>query len=197
MIYNFTGETKGKTSSALGTAFRALGYNKKVRAVFFMKHWNTSETEFIKKLGDEKLKGLFDIECYKAGDKDFIYIDKEFNNATLKEVKDTLKFGNVERKDEADVEKANRGLKKALSYLEEEPFLLILDELNCAIDFKLLDPGEVCVLLDKAREQGTHVIITGRGLHKEIQARSDLVTEMVKVKHPFDEGIYSVKGLDY
>lgn len=191
MIYNFCGETKGKTSSALGTVVRALGAQKRVRIVFFMKHWNTSETEFLK-----KMKELYDIDYYQSGDKDFIFA-ADITDATLKEAQGQLKFGNVEKRDDDDIEKARRGIKKAEKYLEESPFLLVLDELNYAVSFGLVGIDEARAFLATAREKGVHVVITGRDLHKELAKECDLITEMKKIKHPYDTGIYGVKGLDY
>lgn len=191
MIYNFCGETKGKTSSALGTMVRALGANQKVRAVFFMKHWNTSETEFLNKIKDN-----FDLDFVQSGDKDFIYA-KDVNHTTINAAQDKLKFGKIAELDDEDIKKANRGLIKAHQYLNEKPFLLILDELNYAISFGLFSLEEGIELLEIANRNETHIIITGKELHPELAKKCDLITEMKKIKHPFDKGKYAVKGLDY
>ncbi|RME31259.1 hypothetical protein D6789_03285 [Candidatus Woesearchaeota archaeon] len=193
VIYNFCGETKGKTSSALGTILRALGAGKKVRAVFFMKHWNTSETQFLRKI---KRLEEFDIDFFQSGDKDFIYVEG-VNKASLDEAQEQLRFGKVHERDLTDIEKAKRGLKKAQSFLAEKPFLLVLDELNYALQFGLIPYEDVEQLLDEADEQGVHVIITGKHVPARLKKRCDLVTEMKKIKHPFDKGIYGVRGLDY
>ncbi len=193
MIYNFCGETKGKTSSALGTILRALGAGKRVRAVFFMKHWNTSETQFLRKA--KRLED-FDIDFFQSGDKDFLYVPG-VNKTSLDDAQEQLRFGKVHERSLTDIEKAERGLKKAWSYLAERPFLLVLDELNYALQFGLLPIAEVERLLDEANAQGVHVVITGKHAPKRLQQRCDLITEMKKVKHPFDAGVYGIKGLDY
>lgn len=192
MIYNFFGETKGKTSTALGTVMRALGGEKKVRIIFFMKHWTTGETEFLKKLNNVS----FDVEFFQSGDKDFIWIDG-INGETLKEAQDELEWGKVVEADISDTEQARRGMHKAWEYLEEKPFLLVLDELNYAVSFGLIEIEKAKELLREAKLQGTHVVITGKELHPGLAEMSDLITEMKKHKHPFDEGIHAVKGLDY
>ena len=113
MIYNFCGETKGKTSSALGTITRALGHGKRVRVVFFMKNWETSETSFLQRLAD--LPGRpFDIGFYKSGDNDFIFVDEQTNHTTMENAKRQLKFGRVHEKDKEDVRHAQMGYMKAL-----------------------------------------------------------------------------------
>jgi cob(I)alamin adenosyltransferase len=193
MIYNFCGDTKGKTSSALGTVMRALGAGKPARIVFFMKHWNTSENEFLKKL---KKNDEFDIDFCQSGDKDFIYV-KDINKTTLKQAQNQLEWGKVEKRDLTDIEKAQRGMKRAWKYLEDEPFLLVLDELNYAVTFGLIKLAEAKELLEKATEAKTHIIITGKDLHPELGKMCDLITEMKKIKHPYDDGVHAVKGLDY
>ncbi|MBR9701211.1 cob(I)yrinic acid a,c-diamide adenosyltransferase [Candidatus Woesearchaeota archaeon] len=194
MIYNFCGETKGKTSSALGTVLRALGHGQKVRIVFFMKHWQTSESNFLDKIGN--VPG-FDVAYYKAGDNDFIFVDEETNHATMTQVKRQLKFGNVHEKDEADIKAAQMGYMKAVSFLEEGPFLLVLDEINLTTAFGLLSVGQVRNIVETAKSRDVHVILTGRNPPEELLKLSDLITRMEKVKHPFDKGVYAVKGLDY
>ena len=192
MIYNFFGETKGKTSTALGTVMRALGGEKRVRIIFFMKHWTTGETEFLKKLNNVS----FDVEFFQSGDKDFIWVDG-VNGETLKEAQDELEWGKIVEADISDTEQAKRGMYKAWEYLEEKPFLLVLDELNYAVSFGLIEIEKAKELLRAAKLQGTHVVITGKALHPELAEMSDLITEMKKHKHPFDEGIHAIKGLDY
>ncbi len=196
MIYNFCGETKGKTSSALGTVLRAMGHGQKVRLIFFMKNWQTSETTFFEKL-DKVPSHPFDVKFYKSGDKDFIFVDEKTNNTTLENAKLQLQFGDVKEKDMEDIKAAQMGYMKAISYLNENPFLLVLDEINMAASFGLISSSQVRNLIEKARDKKVHLVLTGRNPPDEILKHSDLVTEMKKVKHPFDEGVYAVKGLDF
>lgn len=193
MIYNFCGNSKGKTSTALGTIVRALGHGRKVRVVFFMKHWNTSESAFFEKL--QKFPGTFDIQFYKAGDDDFIFLEE--TSISMDEAKKKLQFGKLEERNEEDLKKAQMGYMKALSYLNEGPFLLVLDEILYAAEFGLIGIQQIRHLIDTAREKDVHLIITGKTSPEEITKLSDLVTEMHKVKHPFDKGVFAVKGLDY
>jgi cob(I)alamin adenosyltransferase len=194
MIYNFHGNSKGKTSTALGTVLRALGHGQSVRIVFFMKHWNTSETQFFEKL--QRIPASpFDIQFYKAGDDDFIF--KGNTDISMDDAKRKLQFGKLEEKDDEDLRKAQMGYMKALSYIKENPFLVVLDEILYAVEFSLVGEQQVRHLIDTAREFGVHLVITGKNSTEELTKLSDLATEMRKVKHPFDQGVYAVKGLDY
>lgn len=194
MIYNFHGENKGKTSTALGTIVRALGYGKAVRVVFFMKHWKTSETDFFEKL--QRLPATpFDISFYKAGDDDFIF--KGNTDISFDEAKHKLQFGKLDEKNEDDLKRAQMGYMKALSFIKEKPFLTVLDELLYCVEFGLITVHQVRHLIETAREYDVHLVITGKESPEEITKLCDLATEMVKIKHPFDKGIYAVKGLDY
>lgn len=193
MIYLFCGLTKGKTSSALGTVVRALGHEKKVRIVFFMKNWKTCEVDFLEKLP----KPAFDVEFYKSGDNNFVFVDKDTNHITLLGAQKQLKFGKITEKDLKDIEQAQQGYAKALSYLQEKPFLLVLDEILVCAEFGLLTWEQIENIMDLAKAEGVHLVVTGRQTTENITKKADLVTIMTKVKHPFDKDIFAVKGLDY
>ena len=73
--------------------------------------------------------------------------------------------------------------------------VLVLDEVNNAVKDKLIDIKQLTNLINKRGK--THLILTGRGAARSLLAGADLVTEMKKIKHPFDKGIKAVRGLDY
>ncbi len=89
---------------------------------------------------------------------------------------------------------AKKALKKAGELIKRVE-VLVLDEVCKAVEDGLVEVGEVASLINQ-REK-THVILTGRGKIKELVEAADLVTEMKKIKHPFDKGIKAIKGLDY
>ena len=74
--------------------------------------------------------------------------------------------------------------------------LIILDEINYAISYKMLDPEQVVAKL-KQRPEMVHVILTGRNAHPLIVESADLVTEMREVKHPYQKGILAQRGIEY
>jgi len=74
--------------------------------------------------------------------------------------------------------------------------LVILDEINYTISYKMLDAQKVAEAL-KGRPAHVHVICTGRNAHPAILELADLVTEMKEVKHPYSKGILAQRGIDY
>lgn len=169
LIYVFTGGGKGKTSAAIGIAVRAAGHDKRVAIFQFMKE-----------------------EAPKKGELSAL---RTFKNVKI------LRFGHSSLNKSFDVdktkEKINEGLELAKVMLENEQIdVLLLDELNLALDAKLVDFKTVEELL-KYKDKNIDIIITGRNAPEEIINRADLVTEMKKIKHPFDKGVKAKKGLDY
>ena len=74
--------------------------------------------------------------------------------------------------------------------------LLVLDELNSAISTGMVPLEQVLSFLD-SRPEGLEVVITGRDPHPELQARADYITEMKKIKHPFDRGANAREGVEW
>lgn len=167
-----TGNGKGKTTAALGTAIRACGYGKKVIMIQFIK--GTIKSGEI--IAAEKLFPLLTIVpvgrgFYKIrGD---IATESEHYNAA---------------------QEALNLAKKAIH--SGKYFLVILDEINVAIKLKLVALDDVLELID-TKPLEVHLFLTGRGAHKEIKKRANLVTEMRTIKHPYDAGITAQKGIDY
>lgn len=166
-VYVYTGEGAGKTTNALGLALRCLGHGYKVVIIQFLKWWkNTGEYKFRKKMPSN-------YEIYQFGRRGWIGLK------------------NLSEKDKALSRKAlNLARKKA----KEKPRLLVLDEINLALDCKLLDVKEVIEFL-KTVPKETSVVLTGRHAPRELVEFADFVNEVIDVKHP-DE-IPTVKGIQY
>ena len=168
-IHVYTGDGEGKTTTALGLALRAVGHGYRVVVVQFM-------------------KGRKDIGEYLI--KDRLY--PEYN---------IYQFGKEELVDlssptDEDKRLANEGLKFAKNALKQKPKLLILDEINLALAIGLLKINDVLKLLSEIPDE-TVVVLTGRSAPKEIIDIADLVTEMKKIKHPFEEGVSAREGVEY
>ena len=169
LVYVFTGDGKGKTSAALGMAVRAVCAGLKVAWISWYKgnSWPISE---------KKLPRFLEIDMYFLG-KGF-YISRK-NSALKSEHK----------------EAALTALRKANQILKAGQYdLLVCDEINNLVKDGLLTIGEIKEMV-KARGK-THLVMTGRNAPKEIIKPADLITEMKKIKHPYDQARLAVKGLD-
>lgn len=169
LIQVFTGSGKGKTTAALGEALRACGHNYKVLVVQFM-------------------KGQIDYGEVKIASKIPNLDLKQFGLPTF------VKKGEPSRE---DLRLAQEGFLFAKSAIENKKYdMVILDEVNVAIDYGLLGLEEVLTLL-KERPDGVEIILTGRYAPKEIIEIADLVSNIEEVKHPYQKGIPARKGVEW
>ena len=164
-----TGNGKGKTTAALGTAMRAVGSKFKVFMVQFIKgSWDYGELHVV-----EKLRPYLEIKPMGEG---FTWETK-----------------NKER----DTEVAHKAWEFCKGLIKKnEHDLLIFDEINNALDYGYLDVNDVVETL-KNKPEEMHIILTGRGAPPELIDAAHLVTEMREIKHPFHEGIYAQKGIEF
>ncbi len=168
LIQVYTGNGKGKTTAALGLAIRMLGYGYKVAIIQFMKGWEYGEEYFFTNIDNCLLR--------KFGRREFV---------------------NKESPAEIDVKLAEEGWDFAKRVIEKKEYqLVILDELNVALDFKLLSVQDVVDFL-KHRPEGIEIVITGRYAPEEILDMADLVSEIEEYKHPYKRGISARKGIEY
>jgi len=167
-----TGNGKGKTTAALGTALRACGYGHKVLMVQFVKGpWKSGEQLVAPRLAPE-------FEFVKTG-------------------KGFFKIMGDRLPEEEHKEAARLGFEFAREKILSGAYdLVILDEINNAVADGLLPIEPLLELLD-GKPPGLHLILTGRNAHAEVVRRAHLVTEMVEVKHPFQEGLLAQKGIDF
>jgi cob(I)alamin adenosyltransferase len=169
LIQVFTGNGKGKTSAALGSVLRAAGHGLKVFIVFFMKG-NYPYGEF------SSLPRLPGVEVASFGLRCLV----DPNNVNPEEI-----------------EQAKLALKTAREAMLSGKYdMVVLDEVNVAVYFKLITLDDVIKLIE-AKPPGVELILTGRYAEAAVIERADLVTEMVKVKHPYDRGVKARKGIEY
>jgi cob(I)alamin adenosyltransferase len=168
-IQVYTGLGKGKTTAALGLALRAAGQGLKVYIIQFMKGWpNYGELAIVDKLPNITLRQFGRPE----------FVDKD-------------------NPDQEDIRQAHQALDHARQViLGGQQDLVILDEVNVALDFGLIGLAEVLGLLD-AKPEKVELVLTGRYAHPDVVKRADLVTEMLDIKHPYAEGIGGRKGIEY
>lgn len=172
LILVITGYGKGKTTSALGMALRAVGYNMKVCIIHFMKgDMYSGEIDGVKRLSPN-------IELHLTG-KGFCGI-----------------MGNPYpwKEHRANAQDAIQLAQEKI--LSEKFDIVILDEINNALKLKLIDLPQVLSLID-SKPPLLHLILTGRDAHPEVIQRAHTVTEVKEIKHAYREGIEPQKGIDY
>lgn len=163
----FTGNGKGKTTAAFGTATRAVGHGKKVGVIQFIKgNWPNGERNLLEPHGVE-----------------FQVMATGFTWNTQDRESDTAACLSV-------WQHARRML------ADEQLDLVVLDELTYMVAYDYLPLEEVLTALC-ARPHGQTVIITGRGCHRDILELADTVSELRPVKHAFDAGVKAQMGIDY
>ncbi|MFQ6127424.1 MAG: cob(I)yrinic acid a,c-diamide adenosyltransferase [Thermoplasmata archaeon] len=169
LIQVYTGTGKGKTTASLGLAMRACGHGLKVYMIQFMK----GKIDYGELRAAEKIEGLT-IEQFGRPE----FVDKD-NPA------------------EEDVKLARKALQKSKEViLSGEYDIVILDEINVAIEWNLVELGDVIDLLNR-KPKNVEIILTGRYARKEIIDMADLVSEIREVKHPFKRGMHSRLGVDF
>lgn len=163
-----TGNGKGKTTAAIGVAFRALGHGLRVGMLQFIKgKWKTGE----RKLGEQML-GLT-----------WLTMGRGF----------TWESEDLER----DREAARTAWQTAQGWLAGDDFdLVIFDEITYVVHYGFV-PIEKIVTALQNRRVGLHVILTGRDAQPELIAVADLVSEMRPVKHPYGDGVRAQKGVEF
>ncbi len=172
LILTYTGNGKGKTTAALGAAFRSMGYQWKVCMVQFIKgDWHYGELESVKVFGDN-------FEIHRMG--------KGFYHIMGDELPDAVH---------------RQAAEEALAFARDKMLsgkyrLIILDEILVSVAVKLLSEEMLLGFL-KEKPDDVHIILTGRGASERVIETSDLVTEMKEIKHPYQKGIPGVKGIDF
>ena len=172
LVIVHTGDGKGKTTAALGLAIRAWGDGLRILIMQFIKGgWKYGELKTLKTLGE--IDGR--IEVRQCG--------KGFTQRCEDKTEHCM----------AACEAFKEAREERLSGKWD---MVILDELNYAVKFELVE--EHCVLdLIKEKPEKLHLVITGRGVRPAVAEAADLVTEMHLVKHPFQKGIKAQQGIEF
>ena len=170
-----TGPGKGKTTAALGTAFRAAGNGMRVLVLQFLKgSWHYGELDSAEAISTAT---------------GFTYVMKQLGRGFVK-------VGGAET-DPEDLRMVEDAWKEAeTAVLSGDWDLIVLDEINYAIGYKMLDPEKVAEVLRRKPEM-LHVILTGRNAHPVLVELADTVTEMKEVKHAYQKGIIAQRGIEF
>ncbi|HLK33073.1 MAG TPA: cob(I)yrinic acid a,c-diamide adenosyltransferase [Terriglobales bacterium] len=166
-----TGPGKGKTTAAMGTALRAVGQGMRVLMLQFLKgSWHYGELDAVKAFGDRFLMKQMGRGFVKVG---------------------------TEKPDPEDVRLVEEAWAEGARAINSRDWdLVILDEINYAISYGMLDAAKVAEVL-KTKPPMVHVILTGRNAHPTIVELADTVTEMRQVKHAYEKGVEAQRGIEY
>lgn len=167
----YTGNGKGKTTAAMGLAFRAAGDGMEVKAVQFLKSWKTGELESAKRFDNleilrfEKVKGF----------------TWELNEEELAQLKAEVRVGFDFVKGLVET----RGCD-----------ILILDEVMASISGGFIGEDEIVELIEK-KPKDMELILTGRNVPEKIMEKADLITEMREIKHYYKKGVPAREGIEF
>ena len=166
-----TGPGKGKTTAAMGTALRAVGQGMRVLMLQFLKgSWHYGELDAVQAFGDK-------------------FVMKQMGRGFVKV--------GTEKPDPEDVRMVEEAWAEADRAIQSGEWdLVVLDEINYAISYGMLDAAKVLETLKKKPEM-VHVILTGRNAHPTIVEAADTVTEMRQIKHAYEKGVMAQRGIEY
>jgi cob(I)alamin adenosyltransferase len=169
LVQVYTGNGKGKTTAAIGLAVRACGHGFTVHMIQFMKgRINYGELETVKLIPNFEIK--------QFGRPEFV---------------------SKENPDPVDIELAQEGFEHAQKIIFSQKYdIVILDEINVAMDFNLISQDEVLSLIEE-RPKTVELVLTGRHCPREIVRMADYVTEMLEIKHPYNEGTLAREGIGW
>lgn len=166
-----TGPGKGKTTAAMGTALRAVGDGMKVLMLQFLKgSWHYGELDAVKSFGENFVLRQMGRGFVKVGGAETDPEDTRLVEAAWDEARKAIYSGDWD--------------------------MVVLDEINYAIGYGMLDPAVVAEAL-RGRPEMVHVILTGRNAHPMLVELADTVTEMREIKHAYQKGILAQRGIEY
>lgn len=167
MIQVYTGNGKGKTTASFGLALRAAGAGLKVYIGQFVKGRHYSELNSLRKIKNIKVEQL-GTSCF-------------IRKKPLKR----------------DIELAKRGFNKIKKIISKRTYdVVILDEINIALNLKILELKDVIELIKKTPKK-VELVLTGRYAPQAIIKLADLVSEIKEVKHYFNKGVAARKGIEF
>jgi cob(I)alamin adenosyltransferase len=169
LVQIYTGDGKGKTTAAIGTVIRALSHGMKIYVAVFMKgDYSCGEWDYLTNLPNIKIE-IFGFQKF-CDPHNIKPEEKERTRQALSAAWEAIHSGNYD--------------------------LVVLDEINVAVAWHLIERDEVLKLIEE-KPLRLELILTGRYADSEFIKRADLVTEMLKIKHPFDAGVSARQGVEF
>lgn len=176
LVQVYTGNGKGKTTSAFGLALRASGHGLNVLIIQFFK-----PTDYLS--GETKVLS-------------------SNSHITVKRFGDSKIWGKLKPKKLSEVshqQSAKEECEKAMRFIEQNLQnydLIILDEIASVLNHNLVNLEEILKLI-KSKPEGTEIVLTGRNMPSEVIGIADLVSEIQEIRHPFTQGISARKGIEF
>ena len=169
LLLVYTGNGKGKSTSAFGTVIRALGWGHSVAVVQYIKGtWKTGEREFFARFPD--------LLTWHAMGEGFTWDTQDRQR---------------------DIAAAQKAWEAAQAMMADESFhMVVLDELNIVLRYDYLDLDAVVAALS-GRRPDLHVVVTGRNAKAPLLEIADLVTEMTEIRHHFRDGVKAQTGIEF
>ena len=185
-----TGPGKGKTTAALGTALRAAGNGMRVLILQFLKgSWHYGELDAAEALNTA-------LGAAESGVGGAIGSVRAQNFVIRQLGRGFVKVGGAET-DPEDIRLVEAAWAEAYAAIYSGDWdMVVLDEINYAIGYGMLDPAVVVEAL-RNRPEMVHIILTGRNAHPLLVELADTVTEMREVKHAYQKGILAQRGIEY
>jgi len=170
LIEVYTGDGKGKTTAVIGLACRAIGHNLKVCFIYFHKNperWGYGEFKILEKIG-------VDIFGFAKEHPHFDKVEKEkLREECLKGIEFIKKI-----------------------YKEKKYDVIICDEILISLRDGFLNEEEIIKIMEE-KPKNVELVLTGRYITEKIIEKADLVSEIKKIKHPYDKGIKSREGIEF
>ncbi len=170
LIHIYCGDGKGKTTASIGLAVRAAGYGMKIVFTQFMKNNSSNELKILKQIDNINM----------------IFCDREFGfvwNMTEQEKEDAKK-------------EYTKQFEKVIDYaVKNDCDMLVMDEFMSCFELQFIDNRKALEFL-KNKPEKLEIILTGRNPSDELCEIADYITEMKKIKHPFDNGVNARNGIE-
>ena len=189
MLQVYTGNGKGRTTAAIGLAIRSLGAGRRVYIMQFMKGMAYSEQKVLRKLAPQ-------LVLRTTGKPFFIAKEGMLTPEQRRQWGDDVVIFPEGQPPEDYVRLLQAGLAEAAEAILSGSYgLAVLDELNVALFFGLLERKSVEHLLNQVPEQ-TELVLTGRNAPDWLLARADLITQMQEVRHYYTRGVEARRGIE-
>ena len=171
LIHLYTGEGKGKTTASIGLSVRAAGAGRQVVFAQFMKGRDTSELNILSSIPNVTIiRSRQELGWFKKDDPSSVQAFTEVHNSLLDTIEKLVYSGNCQ--------------------------FLVLDEVTYPYNYGIIDKERLLKLIE-SKPSYMELVLTGRNAPDIFKEKADYITEMTKLRHPYDKGISAREGIEY